>query len=289
METGHPVGGLEQHVTSAKQGFCPDFVEDCLGVHLGRETEGDAGREVRLDCAGDDVAGRALRGENEVDSRSTGLGGDTRDTGLHTLAVAGHEVGDLVDHDHDALARTGAMEVVLDRFHVVVECTDRTAVLDGGICKHFVTFFHHVNKGGELLDGILHAVDDFHVGKDGIRLHFGALGVDKDQFEFRWVVVHQKVANHGIEEHALAGAGLARDEHVGRLGQVELDRVSEDVHAHADFHGTVLDSVPVGGHHDGAARDHGAALVRELDADKPVAAFETDGLAGDTEAHGDVF
>ena len=289
MQTGYAVGGLDKHVPASEEGFGSDFVQDGLGVHLGRETECDSGREVGLDCTRDDISGRALRGEHQVDTCCAGLGRNSRDARFHSLLVAGHEVSHLVDYHHDALAGVGAMEVIFHGFHVVVERADRTAILGGGIRKHLVTFFHHVNQGSELLDGILHIVDDLDIRENGIGLHFGPFRIDKDQLHFHWVVVHQQVANHGVEKHALARPGLSRHEHVGGLCQVELDGIPENIDTHPDFHGAVLDTVAPYWGHDGTAWDNGAALVRHLDTDKAIAAFETDGLAGDAEAHGDVF
>ena len=70
------------------------------------------------------------------------------------------------------------MEIVLDSLHVVIEGTDGTAILGCSIREHLVPFFHHVHQGGELLDGILHIVDDLDIGENGIGLHFGSFRID---------------------------------------------------------------------------------------------------------------
>ena len=58
----------EEHVALAQQLVRPGRIQDGATVHLLRDLEGDAGREVGLDGAGDDVHGRTLRGQDHVDA-----------------------------------------------------------------------------------------------------------------------------------------------------------------------------------------------------------------------------
>ena len=69
-----------------------------------RHLEGDARRNVRLDEAGDHVDRRTLRGEDQVDAGRARLLREARDQLLDLLAGDHHQVGELVDHDHDAAA-----------------------------------------------------------------------------------------------------------------------------------------------------------------------------------------
>ena len=71
--------------------------ESTLRGHLER----DARRNVRLDEAGDDVHRRALGGQDEVDAGRARLLRQPRDQLLDLLADDHHQVGQLVDHDHD--------------------------------------------------------------------------------------------------------------------------------------------------------------------------------------------
>ena len=61
----------EQHVASSDELVGTALVEDGLGIDGGDDAEGDTGREVGLDGAGDDVDRRTLRGDDEVDADGT--------------------------------------------------------------------------------------------------------------------------------------------------------------------------------------------------------------------------
>ena len=63
--------------------------------------EGDARREVRLDHAGDHVDARPLRREDDVHAGGARLLREAGDADLDVLALLHHQVGELVDHDHD--------------------------------------------------------------------------------------------------------------------------------------------------------------------------------------------
>ena len=91
----------QQHVALAHQALGAALVEDDLGVGGRRHREGEAGRDVGLDHAGDDVDRRALRGDDQVDADGTGLRGDAVDRLLDVAGRDHHQVGQLVDHDED--------------------------------------------------------------------------------------------------------------------------------------------------------------------------------------------
>jgi hypothetical protein len=65
------------------------------------DLEGDAGRDVGLDQAGDHIHAGALRGEDQVDARGARLLRQARDELLDLLADHHHQVGQFVDHDDD--------------------------------------------------------------------------------------------------------------------------------------------------------------------------------------------
>jgi len=65
------------------------------------EAEADAGGDVGLDEAGDDVDRGALGGEDEMNADGAGHLGETGDGFLDVGAVEHHEVGELVDDDDD--------------------------------------------------------------------------------------------------------------------------------------------------------------------------------------------
>ena len=71
-----------------------------LSVRL-RHGEGHAGRDVGLDDAGDDVDGRPLGGDDQVDADGAGLLGDAGDGLLDVAGGDHHQVVELVDDDDD--------------------------------------------------------------------------------------------------------------------------------------------------------------------------------------------
>ena len=82
-------------------------------VDLGGDLERDAGREVRLDRAGDDVHGRALRRHDQVNAGGAGHLGEALDRALDVLAGHHHQVGHLVDDHHDVGQRVEIHHLVL--------------------------------------------------------------------------------------------------------------------------------------------------------------------------------
>jgi len=94
-------GRTEEHVSAAEEGFGAVVVDDGAGVDLGGEAEADAGGDVGLDEAGDDVDGGALGGEDEVNADGAGHLGEAGDGFFDVGAVEHHEVGELVDDDDD--------------------------------------------------------------------------------------------------------------------------------------------------------------------------------------------
>ena len=93
--------GHVQHVALAQQLFGALLAQDGAAVDLRGDLEGDAGREVRLDRAGDDVDRGALGRHDEVDAGGAGHLRQALDGALDLLAGDHHQVGHLVDDDDD--------------------------------------------------------------------------------------------------------------------------------------------------------------------------------------------
>ncbi len=94
-------GPEEQHVAVAQQLVGPHFVEHHAAVRAARDLERDAGRQVRLDQAGDDVDRRLLRGEHQVNTDRPALLRQPNDVLLDFLGGGHHQVRHFVGHDHD--------------------------------------------------------------------------------------------------------------------------------------------------------------------------------------------
>ena len=93
--------GHVEHVAHAEQLLGALLAQNGAAVDLGGDLEGDAGREVRLDGAGDDVDRRALRRHDDVDAGGARHLGEALHRAFDVLAGDHHQVGHLVDDDDD--------------------------------------------------------------------------------------------------------------------------------------------------------------------------------------------
>ena len=103
LHAARDVGGGdgEEHVALADEALGSLLVEDDPAVGEGGHGEGEAGGDVGLDDAGDDVDGRTLGGDHQVDADGPGHLGDAADRVLDVTSRHHHEVVELVDHDKD--------------------------------------------------------------------------------------------------------------------------------------------------------------------------------------------
>src|SRR5207248_10493361 len=128
------VDRLVEHVPPAEQLFGAAGVEDHPAVDLGADREGDPGRDVRLDEAGDDVGARSLGGHDQVDADRPRQLSDPADQLLHLAGRDHHQVGQLVDHYHDVGQR-----LRLDGGRLLVVALD---VADAGAAQELVAAVH---------------------------------------------------------------------------------------------------------------------------------------------------
>ena len=90
-----------EHVALAEQLLGALLAEDGAAVDLARHLERDAGREIRLDRAGDDVDRGALRRHDEMDAGGARHLRQALDRAFDVLAGDHHQIGHLVDDDDD--------------------------------------------------------------------------------------------------------------------------------------------------------------------------------------------
>ncbi len=103
--TGREVpGGMINHVALAQEPLGAGVLDDDAGVELRGDLEGDAAGDVRLDDAGDDIGARGLGGDDHVDAGGARHLGDAGDGALDIRGRGLHEIGQLVDDDHDVVA-----------------------------------------------------------------------------------------------------------------------------------------------------------------------------------------
>ena len=93
--------GHVEHVALAEQLLGALLAKDRAAVDLRGHLEADAGRQVGLDDAGDDVDRRALGRHDEMDARRARLLRQPLDEEFDFLARGHHQVGEFVDDHHD--------------------------------------------------------------------------------------------------------------------------------------------------------------------------------------------
>ena len=93
--------GHVEHVALAEQLLGALLAQDGAAVDLRGDLEGDAGREIRLDRAGDDVDRRPLRRQDHVQAGGARHLRQPLHRAFDVLAGDHHQVGHLVDDDDD--------------------------------------------------------------------------------------------------------------------------------------------------------------------------------------------
>ena len=161
----HGLGGThrqEQGVALADQLLGARLVQDHAGVGDGGGGERHAGGHVGLDQAGDDVDGRALGGQHQVDAGGTGQLGDADDRVFDVARGHHHEVGEFV-HDHQQV-RVGPDDALgvhrrldLAGADGLVEVVDVLEAVVGEVVVAGVHLADHPLQG---LGGLLRVGDD---------------------------------------------------------------------------------------------------------------------------------
>ena len=139
-----PMPSRVEHVALAEQLLGALLVEDGAAVDLGRHLEADAGREVGLDGAGDDVDRRTLRRHDEMDAGGARHLRQPLHGGLDLFAGDDHQIGELIDDDDDVRHRLGGISccsyiacpcVVESGLHGARRCSPRLCALRTRVLK----------------------------------------------------------------------------------------------------------------------------------------------------------
>ena len=260
----------EQRVTLAEQLLGTGLVEHDAAVGERRRRERQARRHVGLDDAGDDVDGRALRREDEVNARGTRELRDALDRRLDVARRDEHEVGELVDDDEQVgvrreLALAVGRQLHLARAHRLVELVDVLVAERGQVV---IACVHLAHDPLECLGGLLRVRDDRRdeVRDALVRRQFDALGVDEHHAHLFGRGPHEQRRDHRVDEARLAGARRTRDEHVRHLREVRDDVAAFDVLADTHDHRVRVVARRLAAQHVAEA-DEFLVGVRDLDTD----------------------
>ena len=91
----------EEHIALAEQVLRAAHVNDRPRVSHRGQRERHSGRDVGLDRAGEHVDGRSLCRQHQMDADSSGHLRQAHDVLLHFLLRGHHQVGKLINDDHD--------------------------------------------------------------------------------------------------------------------------------------------------------------------------------------------
>ena len=266
-----------EHVAAADQLVGARTVENRPRVDHLHHAESNAGREVGLDLARDDIDRRTLRGDDEVDADGAGLLGQARHGGFDLLGRH-DEVGELVDHHDDIGHEAVAVQRVQPpggEFLVVLG-----DVPGSGLLAELQPVVHLRAERIERIDRLAGIGDDgfvfrLHLGQKmtfdlGVERKLDHLGVDHHEFQLRGVLAVEQRGDDGVQSDGLALSRGSGHQQVRHLGQIEneilvLDRAADH---HRQFGLRLLETQRP---HRRVHRNDLLVAVRDLDADGPLA------------------
>ena len=236
--------GQIQHVTQPQQVFGAHLVEDGAAIDLARYLKRNARGDIGLDEAGNYIHTGALGGQNQVDAGRTRFLRQAGDQLFDFFAHHHHQVGQLVDHDHDmrqAFQRLGRFgreaEGVGDQLFARARFFDAGVVARQVAHAQFahqaIAALHFAHAPVQAVRGLLHVG---HNGRQQVRnafvhAHFQHLGVDHEQAHFVSGGFVQQAQNHGVDAHRFARARGAGHQHVRHARQIHHNGRADDVFA----------------------------------------------------------
>ncbi len=185
------LGRDHEHVSHADQLLGARPVDDDAAVGLGGDAESKPAWHVGLDHTGDDVDGRALGGDHQMDPDCTGHLGDPHDRRLHLAAGDHHQVVELVDQDHDEREPIEPVGVEVPGVPLLAVALD---VAHLGVGQEVVSPVHLGDRPLQCVIGLLRVRDDpGQQMRDTVVLaQLDTLGVDHDQTHVVGVGPHEQ-------------------------------------------------------------------------------------------------
>ena len=294
MDADHRAGiGLVEHVALAQQLLGTLLAQDRPAVDAAGHLEADARRQVRLDDAGDDIDRGALRRHDQMDAGGAALLRQPLDQHFDFLAHGDHQIGQLVDDQHDQRQRF-VIELLflvelLAGFGVeagLYAAAERLALLDrladllveaGDIAR--IDRRHHPVAPLHLLDRPFECAHRFvrlghhraeQVGDVVIAFQLEHLGVDQDQPAFVGREAIEQRQQDGVQSDRLARTGGARDQQMRHGRQIGDDRFACDILAE-DHRQAALMVDECGRIGELFVADHLAIRIGQFDADHRLA------------------
>ena len=189
----------KQHVTVSEQFVCTHFVQDNATVRTAGDLKSNSCGQVGLNQPRDDIHGRLLGGQNQVDAYGAAFLSETDNVLLDFLSGGHHEVCQFVGHNDNEWQVKG------NRFLFVFACWFQPLhqllfaqlVVDADVShtssgQQFVTFFHFLNSPGQNCLGFT------HIGHHGMhQVRQGFIATQFDHFR----VNHQHANFIGSAHH----------------------------------------------------------------------------------------
>ncbi len=224
----------EQHVALSQELFCAVHIQNGSGIHTGGNTEGNTAGHVSLDQSRNDVHGRTLRGDDQVDAGCSCQLGKAADGGLHVVFGDHHQIRQLVHNDdqlrhkvHDCFVSAAALDLLVLAYQRVValdvanprirkRAVPRLHLRNAPVqrCRRLLRIGHHRN----------HQVRNAVVNRE---LHH--LRIDHDELDLFGLCMEQKAHDDGIDADRFTGAGRTGDQDMRHFGDITEHWLAADV------------------------------------------------------------
>ena len=214
--------GQIEHIAPAQQLLAAVPVQNGPGIHIAGRLESDPAGDVRLDQAGNDIHGRALRRDNQMNARRPGQLGQPADVLFHILLANHHQVGQLINDNHNPghglLSRPQDIVVSFQVAHAPL--------------GEFVIPLHHLRhspgqRRGCLVGIVHHRQQQMRNAVIALKLHH--LGVHQNHLDLVRTRPEQQAVDNRIDAYGFTGSRGAGNQHMGHLRQVTDNRHAGDI------------------------------------------------------------
>ncbi len=235
-----------EHIPHPQQRFRATLIENGAGVDFAGHGKCDTRRNVGFNQTGDDIHGRTLRRQHQVDTRRTRLLRETRNQLFDFFTDRHHQIGKLIHQHHDIRQffqhRMGCIHAVT---WFPVRIRDRAAhafrfgdllVITGKVThaerRHeLVTALHFIHAPAQRVGGVFHVGDHFgqKMWNAFIDRKFQHFRVDHNKahiFRRRFI---EHAQDHGVNAHRLTGTGSTRHQQVRHFRKIGHDRFTSDI------------------------------------------------------------